>query len=430
MLCSLVGLFVLPLTLYAYLPLAGMGEPPVYWGAPGKWATFWEHITGKAYHGALASSAEVIFYNARKYAGYFMSQYGWWFLWLLPVGMASLWQNRERRTLLLLLLYIAAVNIAYSVHYNIFDIYVYYLPSYLITAALLAVGAVKAMTWMWDRRGLDAPSRLHYARLAAIVALTYPIVQMSLHYAQTDKSRNFLEQDFSANVLRSAPENALVISGSNLVFSLWYQRFVLGEREDVVPINWSMTRGMFLYDAWYYRHLKRLYPDIKNTYASGTATIEQAANGDFLIAMIKRAVQKDVAVILVNDIGSRSVLFTEKLNREFDRVPWGIGERVYFKGRTPSAGEIVRANEALYTGWGHADPMQQHITLRYADAGLALGKMAEKAGRYQTASEAYRSTLRLYRSDDAEAGLARCSQALSAAPRQVSQAPRNRSVQR
>jgi hypothetical protein len=58
--------------------------------------------------------------------------------------------------------------------------------------------------------------------------------------------------------------------------------------------------------------------------------------------------------------------------------------------------------------------MQQHILLRYANAGLALGAWAERAHRYDMAKAAYEHTIGIYPVPVAEAGRERCERALAA----------------
>lgn len=427
-LLSLVALFIIPLGIYAYLPLAAGSNPPVPWGDPSTPSTFLEHVSGKQYRVFMNPSPSLMWKHFKDYGGYLLGEYGLWSLWLVPVGIVALW--RRSRALCALLLYIWIVNVAFSIQYNIFDIYVYYLPSYLVVAALLALGASAVMQATWDRLRLPQERRAHYATLVAAVALIVPVVQMSLNYVKTDKSRNFIEEDFAGNVLKSAPRGAVVLTGSNVTFTLWYKRFVLGERTDVTHINWVTARGMFFANAWYYKHLRRMYPDIRNTYPDHRATEAQAASGEFILRMMKRAVARGVPVIVIGDervdefhsLGSQyDTSYRQMLTENFDIMPWGIGERLYPKGESPSLGVIVTENERLWasfstrglkTGWAHADPLQEHLMLRYADAGVAFGTLAEKAGRYAAAKAAYEHSLALYRIPEAEAGRARCAHAL------------------
>jgi hypothetical protein len=324
----------------------------------------------------------------------FLSEWGLWLLWLLPIGIARLW--RTHRPFCFLLGYIAAANLLHATNYDVFDVYVFYLPSYLVTAAFLGVGASAITDAARDRLRLRGEARTRAARLAAVAALALPVVQMSLHFGSADKSGNFLEEDFAANVLRSAPPGALVVNSSNLNFTLWYQRFVLGQRKDVVPVHKAMARGMFSYGGWYYQHLKRLYPDIRNTYPDHTATEDQVASGEFLIRMMKRAAERGVPVLVVPDprYDARPILgnrpsFDAQVAAVFDRVPWGVAERLYLKGAAPAPAALLARNETMWATFSlrgldagpPADPMQAHIGRRYAEAGLSLAATAGRAGR-------------------------------------------------
>ena len=86
------------------------------------------------------------------------------------------------------------------------------------------------------------------------------------------------------------------------------------------------------------------------------------------------------------------------------------------KGTTPDAATLAAANaqiwatfqtRGLYTHWADADPLQEHIGRRYTEASLALGQLAEAAGRDAVAQDAYERVLRLYDVPAARDGLAR-----------------------
>jgi hypothetical protein len=433
-----VAAFVVPLALYAYLPLAARTHPPVAWGDPTTPRNFVAHVTGEQFRHLMYFTPAGMATELVRYGGLLAAEYGIWFLWLVPIGVGALWRQNPR--LCGLLAWIWAADVAYATNYHIFDIYVYYLPSYVAAAAFLCVGLSAVNRWVYDQLKLDEESREHYAKLVAVVALAVPIVQHAAHYRAINKSDNYLEDDFSANVLRSAPPDALVLSSAQPTFTLWYRRFVLGERPDVTPVDRGFLAGLLFADAWYYRHLVRLYPDVANTYlpnvaafakASPRAFAERTNDEGFLLDMAQRAVERGVPVLSIlpepppefqNEIDRR---FFARLEQRFDRVPWGAADRMYLKGHAPAPAAVVRANESLwptfrtrglFDGKASADPNQAFIPFRYAKSLHGLGEQAEKAGEYAVALDNYESAAKLYDFPGASAAIERCRRAIQGTP--------------
>jgi hypothetical protein len=143
--------------------------------------------------------------------------------------------------------------------------------------------------------------------------------------------------------------------------------------------------------------------------------------------MMKRALKAGVPVVAVfqeplEDMKSKEDrLFYGKLNATFDRVPWGVTDRVFLKGQAPPPVAVARVNEALWSrysvrglfeGRGSIDPMQAFIPHRYAVSLFAFGQQAEKAGRYDVAMSAYDRSSQLYEIPEAKTGMERCARAL------------------
>ena len=421
----LVGLFALPLLLYLYLPFAARSHPPVAWGNPQTWPDFKAHVTGEMFRDRMGSGGAVFAHQSGLYAHSLVAEFGGPLaLGFAAVGAVVLWSRR--RALAALLGYIALADIAYATNYDVFDIYVYFLPSYFVVAACIAVGLHAALTALFRRVALPrrGEGATHLLRPLAVLLCLLPVLPLATNWAEADKSGNYLEDDFDLNILRSAPPHALVVTASNVTFSLWYHKFVLGERPDVTPIYSGMTRGMTAYGGWYYQHLHDQFPAVANVYPPGGWDEGKIARGEFLRDLIRQSVARGVPVIVIpdarynrNKIGGRFPSFDDLLAPDFVRVPWGVGERLYLRGQAPSPAQVTAANAALwatfqtrglYDGGAHADPLQEHIARRYAEAALAAAALAEQAGRPDLARAHYERVLKLYpNADEARAGQSR-----------------------
>ena len=422
-LLSLVGLFLIPLSLYAYLPLAALfGHSPINWGDPSTPSLFWAKITGQQYRPAMFHSLHGTSVGAWRYATLLWNEFRPWTLWLAPLGIASL--RRRDAALCFLLLYVWIANISYAINYSISDIYVYYIPSYVITTAFVAEGASATLRWLWKRLNLSTERQEHYLPLIAIVILALSFLHLSLHYGETDKSGNYLESDFAANILKSAPPNAIIITGNMTIESLWYRRFVLGERGDVVLINRDMLYGSNLpYMAWYRDHILQMYPDLYRSTGGLPPASQKLIQGDFLLGVLQDALEREIPVLWVpNDAtenqanGFMKNSYAALTDQNFDKVLWGVGQRFYLKKQAPSVPEAFTANASLWStfqfhdiaAWAHQDSQQEAIPLRYLNALMGWGQICELSGRWDLAESAYKQAQQLYNLPVVQESLNRC----------------------
>lgn len=79
------------------------------------------------------------------------------------------------------------------------------------------------------------------AILAAVIALTAPLLMGTQGWDDHDRSGRYLGIDFAKNYLHSCPENAILFTnGDNDTYPLWYAQNVEGIRTDVRIINQSL----------------------------------------------------------------------------------------------------------------------------------------------------------------------------------------------
>ncbi|MGC4044668.1 MAG: DUF2723 domain-containing protein [Armatimonas sp.] len=418
-LLGLIGLFLLPLSLYAYLPIvANNSHSPVLWGEPKDAKRLVEHVSGAQYRGLMFSMTGAEF---KGRVSEFVSLYGAQFSWLLllaPLGLWSLWQEGGRsRAFAGLGVFIGLLLVVYGLGYSIMDVYVYYIPCYAMSALFLAAGG----RWLTERFRMRALP-------VGIVAMALPLLSVGLNWAGSDKSGNYLEADYSENILTSAPKDALVIGGSASTFSLWYQQYVKGKRPDVTVVNPDLLLGTLYHEMpWYRNHVEKQWAGA--TTILGSASKEQIVSGQLVTDLVNQALKSGKPVLFVADPRSDKLPLggfpsRDQLMQPFVRAPWGIGERLFLPGTEPPVATVAAENEKiwpqlrlqnLFTGWAFNDSQQRNIPLRYYDALFALGQVSELNGRWAKAQWAYESSLKLFASKKAEEGLSRCQQALASA---------------
>ena len=413
-LAALAPVFLLALLLYAYVPLAArFSHSPLTWGDPQTWPRFIAHVNGSQYR-PLMFVEPLATWHLRLwgYAQNFLwKEFGGHYLVFVVPGIVVLW--KRQRAVLGLIAWVFVVDIVYATNYAISDIYVYFIPSYICVVACIATGIGALGKWL-------SRVRPHVVRPLALLALLTPLVQMTTHLTATDKSSNFLEADFAANILTSAPPNAVVLTSNNTVFTLWYLKWVKHQRPDVAVLNVDLLEGTLHNNtAWYFEHLQRQWPGVPSPFGLPT---NATSDGTYLQLLVRVALAEERPVLLVTDdrLDSRSAeagqpSLNERLT-PFVRAPWGVTQRLYEPGGEPTGPELLARNAALwpqlttrgvYADWKDGDPLQPHLLIRYFHAHKALAQLAEKYGQRTLAHEHYSGANLLFRDVEVQEGLGR-----------------------
>jgi hypothetical protein len=173
---NLAGLALLPLLLYAYLPLRGMFTSSLdgtYVNTP---AGFLNHVTAAGYNVFLSGQAPGIpSRTPATYVGLFLDQFGPVGLALALLGVIVLARRRGPAILLGLAL---ALNLAFALVYRVADYEVFFLPAFVLTGVMLSLGtqtltgwAGRALGGLWPRlAGLR-----HVLPVAVVLVLLAPL---------------------------------------------------------------------------------------------------------------------------------------------------------------------------------------------------------------------------------------------------------------
>ncbi|MFH0774422.1 MAG: DUF2723 domain-containing protein [bacterium] len=242
-------LFLLPLTLYIYLPIAASSNPPINWSNPNTLTRFLETINGERYSFLFAnlSVAEMLLEAIKQTRSFFISQFTFYPLLFGFLGIVVMAIKRFPCFLLLAIIFLT--DILVSVHYRHPSIELYYMIPFLIGSIWIGFG-------VWGI--ICALSKIRL-RLLGIIFLSIPFLPALFNYEINDRSRYYFTYDYALNTLKPLRENAvLILTGSDLnVFNIWYFRYVERLREDVVlvePHNFHFE--------WAATNFKKAYPDI------------------------------------------------------------------------------------------------------------------------------------------------------------------------
>ncbi len=232
-----LALFLIGLSVYAYEPVRAMSNPPPHLNNPHSLADLWEQITAP---GARASMFDrgllVALTRARNNIGQLLWKFTWFGCGLALVGIGALWR-RDRRLAVFLLL-IALFDVAYSMNFSIFDIYMYYLPLHLVWAAFIAVGTaavIGAAGRLLQRLPASMLSPRPAWRYGPAVALlmALPAVQFCNNLGKVDGSKDYSSERFARAVFRQVEPDALVLADWWTIAPMGYLKYIEGQRQDL-----------------------------------------------------------------------------------------------------------------------------------------------------------------------------------------------------
>jgi hypothetical protein len=257
------GLFLVGLSVYAYLPLAARHRPPINWGNPQTWRGFLWVVTGKQYQVfAFGLSPEEIPGRIFTWAQLLGDQFGWWGLAIALVGAWG-WWVRDRRFALFALAWMLLVGL-YAFFYDTGDAHMYLLPTVLLMASCWGEGIRRLLGWAYDLRP-------QWRRAALALVILLPLGSLALHWQAVEPDDDWQVHAYTTQVLEEVePGGLIVVRGDGPTFALWYGLYAEEQRPDVAVVN-----GPLLAFLWYRDQIRHLYPQlVLNEPGSGEVTID------------------------------------------------------------------------------------------------------------------------------------------------------------
>lgn len=256
---ALVGGLLLGLCVYAYVPLAARGNPPVAWGDPRDWGGFWWLVSGQLYQRyVLATPWRHLLTRMASLAALSKSQYTLPGLALVLLGLQTGVRALSRRRLWGSVM-VALLPAAYALGYNTTDSTAYLLPAWLTGTLWLVLGAQAAWRVLEARQALRA-----LVPVALVLVATWLGVR---NYDLQNLRDDRVARDWLAAVVAQAPEGALLITGEDgQTFALDAAQWALDMRPDLLVVDgelWSYP--------WYRRQFQARHP---GTALTAEATLE------------------------------------------------------------------------------------------------------------------------------------------------------------
>ncbi len=263
-LAKMLVLFLAPLLLYFYLPLAAHYGSGVSWGQPDTWERFWIVIMGKQYHfrfGLHNAAANLKMLKSHMLVGFHPAVLG-----IAAAGMIASLRLAPIPGVAWIIGFLSFGG--YTLLYRIDDLDAYFAPLDLFVG--LWFGGGLHLLGCAVRRLAAVGVLPHSARSRIAVVLAVVLVGLAGTGAAADQVRKNWEfvrkagvnaRDYVQSVFSAAKGRTLVITkGDGYTFALWYQKFVVTGRKDLTVVDVRML-GMN-YGRWFLYHLRTLDPDL------------------------------------------------------------------------------------------------------------------------------------------------------------------------
>jgi 4-amino-4-deoxy-L-arabinose transferase-like glycosyltransferase len=205
------GLFVLGLAPYLYLPVRALIGPPVYEADPSSFARFFELVAGREFGIRFGTFGWDEFLSRLvSLWGYLGEEFHPGLLLVAAVGVVVMLLRDRAGALLLGIPFLGWL--VYAIGYDIFDYFIYFIPSYLILALFVAVGAATVLEGA-ERLVARTPPLLRTATpvLASIALLYLAVADVGEDYSLEDRSRDLEGRRIVEAVAEKTEPNATVL---------------------------------------------------------------------------------------------------------------------------------------------------------------------------------------------------------------------------
>ena len=242
-----LGAFALGLSLYLCLPIRAFMQAPLNEADPSTPGRFLTLVSGGGMEGqAFSYGIGQLPERLSMYVDYLLQDFSWPLVLLGCLGALRLLIKDEHVMALLGLLYIGWLTFALG--YDIPDVFLYFIPTYLIFAIWIAVGAGTLLE-VTQAVGNDLPllrgsaflKRTALAVFSALLA-ALPLVGLKQTYVEEDRSGDYRGREVIETVAEHADQGATVLHYRS---PLWYMVLVEERRRDltlVAAFNTPWTR--------------------------------------------------------------------------------------------------------------------------------------------------------------------------------------------
>jgi hypothetical protein len=226
------ALFLVALTPYLYLPIRASMNPPFNRATPDTLGSFFTLVSGVGFADRMFAYSPVeLAGRMQQYLTDYLAHQFFCVpsLLLASVGIAYLLQRDRQALVLLTFLYLGWL--VWALEYAIRDLYVFYIPTYLVLCVFVAAGAAAVLegAQILAQRGPSKPGRVVLICLT-VTLLVVPFGGIGKRYEEVDQSRNYAGRRTIECVAQRTRQGATVLQHRSL---LSYMTLVEGRRRDI-----------------------------------------------------------------------------------------------------------------------------------------------------------------------------------------------------
>lgn len=279
------GLFLLGLTPYLYLPIRASMDPPMNEGDPSTFGRFWYLISGGGHHSnSFAYGPAEIPGRLKLYGEYLLGDFHWGLLAMAALGAFYLLLRDRAAAALVVLPY--PVWVLYAVEYRVFDVQIFFIPSFLMLALAIVVGfgVLLRVAERLAQRLSAAPLRGALLLAVSVPMVLYPLAGVRDTYAKNDMSEDYRGRKIMETVADKALPNSTVLHHRS---ALWYMVLIEERRQDLTLI-----------DPWrpgWDRHTDIVWPDDINRFTTNLRYITDDNTG---VSTARKAAERGPVYIL------------------------------------------------------------------------------------------------------------------------------------
>jgi Protein of unknown function (DUF2723) len=256
------GLFLLGLTPYLYLPIRASMNPPINETDPSSLGNFLIVVTGSRFDNRMfAFGITELPGRLAVYVAHLQEQFHPAFLLVGALGAAYLLFRNRAALAMLFFLYLGWL--LYALGYNIADVYLYYIPTYLILCIFVAAGFAAVI----EAASLSAQGLRPLPRATLLAALSVPLMLAPVPgvgetYDAVDRSWDRRGRDMIEALAEGAERDSTVLHNSSFA---WYMTLVDHRRTDLRVIDpfpageWTARNARWLTTAQRYLDDGRVY---------------------------------------------------------------------------------------------------------------------------------------------------------------------------
>jgi len=204
-------LFFIGISQFFYIYFRALQNPPLnYAGGPLSWEGWWCLITGLCQFKShmFAFSLSEIFDRGGLYFSFLITNFTFFGIVLALVGVISLVKKSYKIGILLILMILG--NFWFFIQYITGELYYMFIPSYLILAIFIGYGIFELVLFVKSHTKSCLKNCLLALFFILLLFFISHLYVTNLEYA--DKSHDFSAANYGYSVLKSVPENSIIIT--------------------------------------------------------------------------------------------------------------------------------------------------------------------------------------------------------------------------